>query len=99
MLLRAALRNSRRLNVTSRHARMLFSTKPSTLHEESFLNGSTSMYAEQMWDLYQQDPNSVEASWKHYFDSVEGGKAFDANDYNNPITAESTNKKLATVSF
>lgn len=71
-----------------------FSTKQS-LHDESFLNGSTSMYAEQMWELYQQDPNAVEASWKHYFDNVHSeGKAFDATDYNNPTTAASS-KKLA----
>lgn len=42
---------------------------------ESFMNGSTSVYVEQMYDAWRSDPNSVHKSWDAYFRNVEGGLA------------------------
>lgn len=57
-------------------------------HEsESFLTGTSSIYAEQMWEAYQRDPNSVQESWRHYFDNLENGVAFDEAYYSNPTMA------------
>ena len=58
------------------------STKPQEM--ESFLSGTSSVYAEQMYDNYLQDPNSVHPSWKKYFDNLQVGVAFDAEEYSRP---------------
>ena len=60
--------------------------------QESFLNGTSSVYAEQMFELYQHDPSSVHASWKKYFDDLEQGVAFSEADYQNPTTAAAARK-------
>ena len=65
-------------------SRAFFSTKP--LETETFLTGSSSLYAEQMYDQYSEDPNSVHPSWKKYFDNLENGIAFSAEDFNRPTT-------------
>eukprot|EP00339_Tiarina_fusa_P000381 CAMPEP_0117001238 /NCGR_PEP_ID=MMETSP0472-20121206/3302_1 /TAXON_ID=693140 ORGANISM="Tiarina fusus, Strain LIS" /NCGR_SAMPLE_ID=MMETSP0472 /ASSEMBLY_ACC=CAM_ASM_000603 /LENGTH=1020 /DNA_ID=CAMNT_0004701175 /DNA_START=166 /DNA_END=3228 /DNA_ORIENTATION=- len=59
-----------------------FSTKPNEM--ESFLSGTSGVYAEQMYDNYLQDPNSVHASWKKYFDNLSEGIAFDADEFSRP---------------
>jgi 2-oxoglutarate dehydrogenase E1 component len=59
-----------------------FSTKPQEM--ESFLSGTSGVYAEQMYDNYLEDPNSVHASWKKYFDNLAKGVAFDAEDFSRP---------------
>ncbi len=41
--------------------------------QESFLNGSNSVYAEHMYDQWRKDPQSVHASWRIYFQNLEGG--------------------------
>jgi len=38
---------------------------------ESFLYGSSSIYCEQMLMKYQQDPTSVDESWREYFEKIE----------------------------
>jgi 2-oxoglutarate dehydrogenase E1 component len=67
-----------------------------TLHEnETFLTGSSSVYAEEMYERYQQDRESVHASWRHYFDSLEKGVPYDAQAYTKPMAVLS---RRATVS-
>jgi hypothetical protein len=59
-----------------------------TLHEnESFLTGTSSIYAEEMYDRYTNDPTSVHASWKHYFDTLTSGQPYDVAAYNKPTAA------------
>lgn len=57
-------------------------------HEnESFLTGTSSIYAEEMYDRYMNDPNSVHESWKHYFDALSAGQPYDPSAYNRPTAA------------
>lgn len=62
----------------------LFSTKAQ--EAETFLTGSTSLYAEQMYEQYLENPNSVHPSWKKYFDNLEKGVKFSVEDYSRPST-------------
>ena len=48
-----------------------FATKATT--NENFLSGTSSIYAEQMYDNWKKDPNSVHASWRAYFQNLESG--------------------------
>ncbi|VDK27511.1 unnamed protein product [Gongylonema pulchrum] len=40
---------------------------------EPFMNGTSSVYIEQMYDAWRKDPTSVHASWNAYFQNVERG--------------------------
>uniref|UniRef100_A0AC34FX80 2-oxoglutarate dehydrogenase E1 component N-terminal domain-containing protein n=1 Tax=Panagrolaimus sp. ES5 TaxID=591445 RepID=A0AC34FX80_9BILA len=40
---------------------------------EGFMNGSSSIYIEQMYENWRSDPNSVHKSWDAYFRNVEAG--------------------------
>jgi len=65
-----------------------------TKHEsETFLNGSTSLYAEQMYENYSNDPNSVHETWKKYFDDMEQGKEYNESSFNRPTVVVSNQKK------
>jgi 2-oxoglutarate dehydrogenase N-terminus len=75
--------------------RSLLSTK--VQEAETFLNGTSSLYAEQLYEQYQQDPASVHESWKQYFDGVEAGSAFDAGDYSRPTSIPGKWAMAATV--
>jgi 2-oxoglutarate dehydrogenase E1 component len=44
-----------------------------TTTQESFLSGTSSVYAEHMYEQWRKDPNSVHASWRIYFQNLEGG--------------------------
>jgi 2-oxoglutarate dehydrogenase N-terminus len=67
-------------------------------HEnESFLTGTSSIYAEEMYERYTNDPNSVHESWKHYFDALSSGKAYDPSAYNKPTAAVVVGTKLPTA--
>jgi 2-oxoglutarate dehydrogenase complex dehydrogenase (E1) component-like enzyme len=44
-----------------------------TSTQESFLSGTNSVYAEQMYEQWRKDPSSVHASWRIYFQNLEGG--------------------------
>jgi 2-oxoglutarate dehydrogenase E1 component len=68
------------------NGRESFSTAPlPAAHEnETFLTGSSSVYAEEMYERYQQDRESVHASWRHYFDGMERGVPYDAQAYTRP---------------
>jgi 2-oxoglutarate dehydrogenase E1 component len=41
---------------------------------DSFLNGSNSIYVEQMYDAWVKDPKSVHVSWNAYFTNIQSGK-------------------------
>ncbi len=82
--------------VPSRGGRCLFfSTR--VQEAETFLNGTSSLYAEQMYEQYLQDPSSVHESWQKYFQNVEGGVAFDAGDYSRPTSIPGKRALAATV--
>lgn len=74
-------------------AKSVFSTKAQ--ETETFLSGTSSLYAEQMYDLYTENPDSVHPSWKQYFDNLENGVAFSADDYSRPSTIPG--KKASSV--
>ena len=84
-LLRNALALSRRLSSFPRTSLRVFSTAPLEQHEcESFLTGTSSIYAEQMYENYLRDPEAVEDSWRRYFDNLTQGVAFNEAEYNQP---------------
>ena len=64
-----------------------FSTQPLRHESESFLTGTSSIYAEEMYERYLQDPNAVEPSWKTYFDNLEHGTPYVEADYNRPTVS------------
>lgn len=86
-LLKRALQqtNTKKNNfLTSSILRSSLSTTTSTsssppLHSDSFLSGTTSIYAEQIYDNYLNDPTSVPESWATYFKDMEDGKEFDSS--------------------
>jgi len=85
MLLRRSLTSRLRQST----ALSLFSTQTKVV--DSFLSGTSSIYAEQMYELYERDPNSVEASWKRYFDALEKNEVMlEDKDFRNPTMAPST---------
>ena len=47
-----------------------FSSKITT---DSFMNGSSSLYVEQMFKLWKEDKKSVHSSWDSYFTNIENG--------------------------
>jgi len=51
---------------------------------ETFLNGTSSLYAEQMYEMYLDDPSSVQETWRTYFENEENSISFDSNDFNKP---------------
>ncbi|CAJ0936363.1 unnamed protein product, partial [Mesorhabditis belari] len=59
---------------STKHQARAQSAAASVKHE-SFMNGSTSVYIEQMYAAWQEDPNSVHKSWDAYFRNVEQGAA------------------------
>jgi 2-oxoglutarate dehydrogenase complex dehydrogenase (E1) component-like enzyme len=69
-----------------------------TLHEnESFLTGTSSVYAEEMYERYTNDPMSVHESWKHYFDALLAGQPYDVTAYNKPTAAVVVGTTNSTV--
>lgn len=58
-------RNNKNLNVLR--------WKPFSTKIDSFLSASNSVYVEQMYDAWLQDPKSVHASWAAYFSNLDGG--------------------------
>lgn len=62
---------------------------------DSFLSGSSSIYVDQMYDAWRQDPKSVHVSWAAYFNNLESGlesyNAF-ASPSAKPTLSSQTNK-------
>ncbi|KAJ3075386.1 2-oxoglutarate dehydrogenase E1 component, partial [Rhizoclosmatium hyalinum] len=46
----------------------------SVVRDQSFLNGTSASYIEQMHEEWTRDPSSVHASWRAYFANVAAGK-------------------------
>ena len=82
------------MKATTYAASRCFSTKPQEM--ETFLSGTSGLYAEQMYEQYSEDPNSVHPSWKQYFDNLQEGIAFNQEDYSRPSVVPS--KRAVAVS-
>lgn len=44
------------------------------LSNDSFINGTSGIYVERMFENWKKDPSSVHASWDIYFSNIEQGK-------------------------
>mmetsp|Transcript_7918 Transcript_7918/g.23443 ORF Transcript_7918/g.23443 Transcript_7918/m.23443 type:complete len:313 (-) Transcript_7918:17-955(-) len=63
----------------------------SSLHHhenETFLTGSASLYAEQMYEMYQSNPENVHETWRTYFDNLDEGIAYDETNFQSPTVLE-----------
>lgn len=67
----------------------VFSTQAKS-SSDNFLSGQSSLYAESMFEQYENDPNSVPESWRVYFDGMEGGESLGANYFNQPTIVKSS---------
>ena len=89
-LSKIVLASQRRILASTRNAKNMkyFSTKiedaPPPL--ETFLNGTSSLYAEQMYEMYLEDPSSVQESWRVYFENEEKQIPFDRNHFSKPTS-------------
>jgi 2-oxoglutarate dehydrogenase E1 component len=54
-------------------------TKSFSTKIDSFLNGSNSVYVEQMYDSWKTDPKSVHISWASYFQNLDAGVDIEAS--------------------
>lgn len=71
-------RTSAALDVAGSHSRAFASApKPQSVPlrhlSETFIDGTSANYVEEMFDKWQKDPTSVHASWAAYFKNVESG--------------------------
>jgi 2-oxoglutarate dehydrogenase E1 component len=64
---------------------------------ETFLTGTSSVYAESMYEQYLSDPASVPSSWRTYFDNEREGIAYNEADYGSPTIAVSPKPKLGAA--
>lgn len=62
---------------------------------ETFLTGTSSLYAETMYESYLANPDSVTASWRKYFDNLESGVPYNPSDFSTPSAA--TRSKAAVT--
>ena len=65
---------------------------------ETFLNGTGSLYAEQMYDAWLADPASVHETWRAYFENLERGVPYDEADYSSPSVVPGTGVAAASAS-
>lgn len=72
-----------------------FSTKAS--QQETFLTGTTSVYAEQLYEKYLVDPQSVHESWRRYFDNLGQEIPFEASAFASPTTLVDPKTKPRSV--
>lgn len=89
------LRSSR--GRTSQVAASFLSTKVKTHPSESFLSGTSSVYAEQMLAAYKRDPESVHVSWRSYFENLERGMKEDQGAFEPLPTIQSNAAATATL--
>jgi len=74
-----------------RTAAAAFSTQAKS--SESFLSGASSLYAESMLEMYENDPNSVPESWRLYFEGIDGNEqSVDDLTFNQPTIVLSSGK-------
>ena len=68
-------------------------------HEnESFLTGTSSLYAEQMYQLYLHDPDRLHDSWRRYFDNMQAGVPYQEDDFSQPTAALSPTTAAGSLS-
>ena len=60
--------NSRNFSKPSR-------TLSKPMQTDNFVNGTSAVYVDQMYDMWREDPQSVNASWRAYFSNVENDSA------------------------
>ena len=60
-------------NIPFRKYYRCFSTRITT---DSFMNGVSSLYIEQMYKLWKDDKTSVHSSWDQYFTNLQNGVDF-----------------------
>jgi 2-oxoglutarate dehydrogenase E1 component len=66
--------------------------------QETFLTGTTSVYAEQLYEKYLVDPASVHDSWRRYFDNLGKEIPFEASAFSSPTTLVDPKHKPRSVS-
>jgi len=87
-----SLKFSRNLPASTLGRRFKSAAAADVGHEsESFLTGTSSLYAEQMYLNYQQDPLSIHETWRKYFDDLEGGKKYEEESFNRPTVVTGSN--------
>lgn len=64
---------------------------------DSFLSGTNSVYVEQMYAAWQQDPKSVHVSWSAYFSNLDAGKNIEESFVALPSVAGSLGSTLGGV--
>lgn len=61
--------------------------------KESFLTGTSSLYAEYMHELYQQKSPSLPESWNAYFTALEDAKELVIPDFQQPTAVPPVKKR------
>ena len=95
------LRTARSFNNSRRPASFLKNQKifkstsaiETNRHEhETFLTGSSSLYAEQMYENFCADPTSVHETWRKYFEDMDAGMPYNETSFNRPTVVVSNQK-------
>jgi hypothetical protein len=70
---KAVLQSLQRKSVLTPSIPVIRSSRAFSTKIDSFLSGSNSLYVEQMYDNWLQDPKSVHISWAAYFTNLDAG--------------------------
>ena len=62
--------------------------------QDNFVNGTSVVYVDQLYEQWREDPNSVHASWRAYFNNVEGEAA---EPYTQPPTLGQSDKSTISI--
>jgi len=95
--LKQALKLSHRSPVAIRSFSTVNTPKSKKELSESFLDGTSSSYIEDMYNSWKKDPKSVHSSWASFFSSAEGGAAV-GEAYMSPPTLGTSAATKATPS-
>lgn len=68
--------------------------KPLSAQTDNFVNGTSAVYIDQLYDQWQEDPNSVHASWQAYFSNIENNVA---EPFQTPPTLGQTPEEVGQV--
>ena len=66
-------------------------TKPMST-TDNFANGTSAVYVDMLYDQWKDDPNSVHASWRSYFNNIEKGEH---EPYEMPPSIGRSNKNIS----
>jgi hypothetical protein len=99
-LRRSILQYLHRSIATSAPASLAFSAASSSASTasaaEPFLSGTSSVYLEEMFEAWKQDPSTVHKSWDVYFRQVESG-AVPGSAYTRPPTLAPIGSQVAVA--